>query len=81
MMRIIAQAIVAGALVLALSVCSTTRAIDIICPPGRPVPKHPLGAWRGLWSRSRSHRATVSPTRTRMGRTAGLFPLWEPVGS
>jgi hypothetical protein len=38
MMRMIAQAIVAGALVLALSVCSTTRAIDIICPPAGQCP-------------------------------------------
>jgi hypothetical protein len=32
-MRMIAQVIVAGGLVLALSVCSTTKLIDIICPP------------------------------------------------
>ena len=37
-MRMIAQVIVAGGLVLALSVCSTTKLIDIICPPaGRGV--------------------------------------------
>ena len=45
-MRMIAQVIVAGGLVLALSVCSTTKVIDIICPPA--VSKHSIGAWRRL---------------------------------
>jgi len=38
MMRVIAQAIVAGALVLAFPICATTRAIDIICPPAGQCP-------------------------------------------
>jgi len=65
MMRMIAQAIVAGALVLGLPVCATTRAIDIICPPAGQCPNTPIGAWRGLLTRPRSHRAMVSAMRTR----------------
>ena len=43
MMRMIAQAIVAGALVLALSVGAITRAIDIICPPAGQCPNTQSG--------------------------------------
>jgi hypothetical protein len=52
--RVVTRLIVVGGLVLALSACSATRAIDIICPH-RPMPKHPLRArWRLLiWPRSR----------------------------
>jgi len=32
-----------------------------------PMSKHPIGAWRGLLTRPRSHRAMVSATRTRFG--------------
>jgi hypothetical protein len=37
-MRMLAQVIVGGGLVLALSVCSTTKLIDIICPPAGQCP-------------------------------------------
>jgi hypothetical protein len=47
MMRMIAQAMVAGGLVLALSVCSTTKVIDIICPPAGQCPN--TGSGHGGW--------------------------------
>jgi hypothetical protein len=36
--RVVAQVIVVGGLVLALLACSTTRVIDIICPPAGQCP-------------------------------------------
>ena len=46
-MRMIAQVIVAGGLVLALSVCSTTKLIDITCPPAGQCPNTRLGPGGG----------------------------------
>jgi hypothetical protein len=46
-MRMIAQAIITGGLVPMLSVCSTTKAIDIICPPTGKCPNTQSGRGGG----------------------------------
>ena len=79
MMRMIAQAIVAGVLVLALSIWST-RAIDIYLSASGPMSKHPIGARRGLLTRPRSHRAMSPATRIRIIVSGWSAPFPQAAG-
>jgi hypothetical protein len=77
--RVVARLIVVGGLVLALSACSATRAIDIICPPTGQCPNTLPGHGGGYLSgrgRECDPRGAINSARLGAGRRV-VDDIWR----